>query len=331
MKIGLVLGCVSVFAAVMLVTPAVSAGDPRADAEKLIALCHQYCSSFDLIHGNSMFYGGSPDDARTALTTLQEVERGALPEVQPILAVFADNYGTTAMEVSNHFHKLGIQLDSNIGNRFDELYRGVTNVDSSRKASAEAIVLRVQSDIGGIERYKPDIRLRKMQKAKEYLVVAQQFDPTNADVNAMLAPIDADIQDLAEVAQQAIDNAAWAGNVGTFGGPGSTSDLAAAALDFFRSHPNWKGKPEQHVEVLKVAVRGDWGVAETDIFGRPISWRLPIHLAITNAELKAKGLVRVYELSAVTRQGNPSATPKAPPFGAYWVGDSWLMRSKKLW
>jgi hypothetical protein len=45
---------------------------------------------------------------------------------------------------------------------------------------------------------------------------------------------------------------------------------------------------------------------------------------------QARGLARVYELSAVTTQGNPGATPKKPPFGAYWVGDSWTMRLKNL-
>lgn len=306
------------------------AQNPKADAEKLIALCEQHCEAFDLIHGNSMFYGGGVEAARQALTTIQEVERDVLPEVQPLLAVFADRYGTTAMEVSNWFHKAGIDLDTNIGNRFDELYRGVENVDSSRKASAEAIVLRVQSDMMGMDRYAPDIRLKKMRQAKDYLVVAQQFDPANADANAMLATIDADIHDLAEATEKAIDDASWAGHVGSFAGPGSTSGLASAALDFFRGHPNWTGDASKQVEVLAVAVRGDWGVAETDIFGRPISWRLPIHLAVTNAGLKSKGLARVYELSAVTRRGNPGATPKEPPFGAYWVGDSWMMRLKNV-
>ena len=31
-------------------------------------------------------------------------------------------------------------------------------------------------------------------------------------------------------------------------------ELAAAALGFFRSHPNWTGKPDKKVEVLDVAV-----------------------------------------------------------------------------
>lgn len=314
----------------LVVAAPAAAGDPRADGEKLIALCEQHCRAFDLIHGNSMFYGGSVDEARQALATIQEVETNVLPEVQPILAVFADNYGTTAMEVSNYFHKAGVKLDDNVGNRFDELYRGAENVEKSRVASAEGIVTRVNNDTGNMSRYSPEIKVKKMKQAKEYLLVAQQLDPANTDVNAMLATVDAEVQDLEQTVTAAIDGATWAGNVSSFAGPGSTSELASAALEFFRSHPNWTGKPEKKVEVLAVAVRGDWEVAETDIFVRPISWRLPIQLAITDAELKPQGLARVYELSAVTRQGNPGATPKAPPFGSYWVGSSWKMRLAKV-
>ncbi len=45
-----------------------------------------------------------------------------------------------------------------------------------------------------------------MKQAKEYLVVAQQLDPANADVNAMLATVDAEVQDLEQAATAAIDD-----------------------------------------------------------------------------------------------------------------------------
>jgi len=307
-----------------------SALEPRADGERLIALCEEHCEAFDLIHGNSMYYGGGADQAREVLKTLQEVEQNVLPEVQPVLVRFVESYGTTAMEVSNYFHRAGIELDGNVGNRFDDLYRGVTNVEKSRRASAEGIARRADMDLGGMDRYGPDIRLRKMREAKELLLIGQQMDPANADINAMLATIDADISDAAEAMEKEIDDATWAGNIASFNGPGTTVALAKSAVEFFRSHPNWTGDSSKGVEILDVAVRGEWAVAETDVFGRPISWRLPIHLAITDAELRSAGLARVYELSVVTRQGNPGATAKAPPFGGYWVGNSWKMRLGKL-
>jgi len=317
-------------AALALLCSAAQAQSPKADAEKLMALCEQHCDAFDLIHGNSMYYGGGVDDAQRALDTIAEVEKKVLPEVQPILAVFVENYGTSAMEVSNYFHKAGVELDGNVGNRFDDLHRGVTNVDKSRRASAESILIRVKNDTGYLDRLSPQLKVKKVTQAKQHLLIGHQLDAANAGINDMLATIDAQIQGLTEAVESEIDAAKWAGNVGSFAGPGSPAKLAAAAKDFFSSHPNWTGKAEKKVEVLKVAVRGEWQVAETDIFGRVISWRLPIHLAITDSELKPQKLVRIYELSAVTRNGAPGNNDKKPPFDAYWVGNSWMMRLAKL-
>ena len=48
--------------------------------------------------------------------------------------------------------------------------------------------------------------------------------------------------------------------------------------------------------------------------------------APADALKEANTLLRVYELSVLTPQGGPDRTEKAPPFGDYWVGESWNMR-----
>lgn len=320
----------AIAAVVVAVSIPVSAQTPEADGKRLIALCKLHCGSFDLIHGNSMYYGGPVDEARQALTALEAVEREILPEVQPVLAHFADTYGTTAMEVNNSFHVLGVRLDDNVGNRFDELYRGVANVRSSRKASAEQVLQRARMDTANMALYSPEIRVRKMKQARELLLVGHQLDPTNAGINEMLATVDADIEHQAAEAEAAIDGARWAGDATSFAGPGRPRDLATAALGYFRAHPNWGASPTNKVEILEVAIRGDWQVAETDLLGRVVSWRLPIQLAVSDPDLEKRKVVRVYELSAVTRVGDPGEVEQAPPFDAYWVGRSWLMRADKL-
>lgn len=309
--------------------PSAAAQTPRADGEAVLALCRQHCRSFDLVHGNSMYYGGSVEEARQALATLEQLEREVLPEVQPVLAHIVETYGSTAMEVNNAFHRLGVSFDDNVGNRFDELYRGVANVRSSRAASAEQILQRARMDTGNMGFYSPEIKVRKMRQAKELLVVARQLDPANDGVNRMLASIDGDIETLESAAEAEIDAARWAGDIASFSGPGSPDGLAATALAFFRGHANWGGSSDRRVDVLRVAVRGDWSAAETDLFGRIVSWRLPVHVAVRTPELAERSLVRVYELSAVTRRGGPGTAP-SPPFDRYWVGRSWLMRAGRL-
>ena len=113
------------------------------------------------------------------------------------------------------------------------------------------------------------------------------MDTANADINAMLATIDADISDMAEAVDKAIDDAAWAGHVGSFAGPGSTGSLAEAALGFFRSHPNWTGDASKGVKILKVAVRGEWGVAETDSLSE--AYKLAEELCTRRTQRHAEG------------------------------------------
>ncbi len=130
--------------------------------------------------------------------------------------------------------------------------------------------------------------------------------------------------------QKDIDAREWAGHVPDFAGPGDAKDLAAKALEYFRNDRNWGRKPDRKVEVLAVCVRGPWQVAERDMFGRVISWRLPIHVAATDEKLRPRNIARVYGLSILAMRGAADAAPKAPPFDGYWVGDNWMMRLDKF-
>ena len=76
------------------------------------------------------------------------------------------------------------------------------------------------------------------------------------------------------------------------------------------------------MEVLAVAVRGAWQPAAADELGRVVSWRLPVHVAVTDQFLEAAGQARLYDLSAVTSPGGD----QAPPFAAYWFERSRPLR-----
>lgn len=304
-------------------------GDPRGDGEELIALCRRYCRSLDQIHGRSMYFGGSIEEARQTLATLEQVERDVLPAVQSVLARFAGDYGTTGTEVSDAFSRAGVQLDDNVGHRFDELCRGVARIHASRAASAEQVLQRVRMDIGNMGYFAPDVRVRKLRDARELLLVGQQLDAANNGINRMLVTIDSEIEALAATPEVAIDAARWGGEVAAFAGPGTVRELAAAALEFLRDHPDWGGDHSRRIEVLRCAVRGEWGAAAADVFGRTVAWRLPVAVAVRDPGLAGRALVRVHELAVVTRHGAAGAPP-TPPFEGYQVSRSWLLRAAAL-
>ena len=77
--------------------------DPRKDAENLNLLHEKYRNSFEEIHGNNLFYGNTDAEAEEVFKKLESLENEVVPEIQPIVAIFAENYGTTPLDVNNAF------------------------------------------------------------------------------------------------------------------------------------------------------------------------------------------------------------------------------------
>ena len=302
----------------------------QADAEKLLETYKKHGNKFDLIHGNSIFYGMKAEEAEAALKTLEDVEKEAIPEVQPILALFAEKYGVKPMDINNKLRGLGVETDQNVGNRFERLYEGANNIIKSRKATAEDIARKSKNMLSYLDSMTEQIRVKRMQDTKALLTAGQKFDPNNKEINQMLANMDQQIAELAEQIEKDIDARTWKSSVNDFPGPGKTDELTKAALDFFKNDDRWGKNKKKKVDILAVSVQGPWKVAERNIFGQVIQWRLPIHLAITNESLKAKNIAQIYELSMVTLEGAPNQTPKQPPFEGYWVGENWMMRLNKM-
>jgi len=304
--------------------------EAQADGEQLLTLYEQHSSKFEGIYGATLVYGSDVEEVKAQLAKIESLEKEVLPVLQPVLAKTAEKYGTTSMDINNTLHELGMPSSEQFGTEFERLYESVGNVVKSRKATAESIASEGKKWISDFDFLVSDIRVKKLQEVKTLLQAGQKFDPNNQDINRMLAMIDDKIAEVAENIEKDIDAKTWSGHIDNFAGPGEPKALAQAALEYFRNHSGWGNNPDKHVEVLAVAVRGQWDVAETNIFGQVIQWRLPIHLAITDEKLKPKNVARVYELSVLTVQGVPDEVKKAPPFNGYWVGNSWMMRLNKL-
>lgn len=307
--------------------PEAPASADRDTVEKLYA---SFRVPLDAIHGKNLVYGLSVEDAQKGLDMILTIERDVLPTLQPALAALSSKYGTESTAIDDKLQAMGVPPGDRFSNELDELIRGVQHVGSSRTASADYLAQNVLAMCDTVDRLVPDVRVKRLQEQKARLLIAQQFDPGNSTVNEQLAAIDGRIEATVAKVDADIDAAVWAGHVDGFPGPGKVEELAAAAKDFFTVDSRWGGNDKQPVEVLAVAVRGPWRVAQRDVFGRVTSWRLPIHLAITRPDLRARGIARVYELSAVAMEGSPDKALQAPPFDGYWVGNSWMMRLSGL-
>jgi hypothetical protein len=308
----------------------VTKDEAEIDATQIMELYDKYINKFNGIYGNTVIYSPSIEEAENGLKNIEEAEKEALPAIQPMLAIFAEKYGTTGMEISDKLFKLGLKDLQDAGSRYDSLYKAVENVIKSRKATAEFLAQQVNETITGINFFVPEIRVKKLEEAKELLIIANKFDSNNNDINKMLANIDQQITNMADKIEKDIDKKVWEGHIKDFAGPGKIDELTKTAIEYFKNDKEWGKNEKTKTEILAVAIRGQWKIAETNIFGQVIQWRLPIHLAITTDKLREKNIAKVYELSPVTKIGSPGKTPKEPPFEGFWVGNSWMMRIDKL-
>lgn len=264
-------------------------------------------------------YSSGLEPAQEALATYQAVE-AALPEVRPIVRTFAENYGTTSRDIEQSFEELGMDVHWSVASRFKDLYQALENYDKDRMASADMMAKNAKDVLRLADDFSPKVRMQRLGEQQEILDIAREIAPNHAEINQLRVEVAERFAAEAEDIQEEIDAATWKGHAA-----GAPTGLADDALAYLRADRDWGGREGE--EVLAVAVRGDWQVAERDILGRVIRWRLPVHVATTNAEKRSTyDAASVYEVSLVAEEGAPGAAPKQPPFDGFWVGDNWMIR-----
>ena len=310
--------------------PGPGGSDVDADRELVETLYKKYYDELSMIHGRSLVYGSQPSNVEAAVEQLAKADAEMLPELQAALGPLADRYGTGSTEIDHALGKVGVPPNQRFSTKLGTLIEGMGNVDKSRTASAEQVARDAKNGMSGLDSIATEYRTRAMEKIKACLLGGQKIDPNNADINAMLAQIDEKLADTAEQLEAEIDAKTWPGHVDDFPGPGDVESLAAAAVEWFKKDDRWGANPNRKIEILAVAVRGPWQVADRDIFGRLIRWRLPILIAISDEKMGPKDIARVYELSILALEGPAEKAPQKPPYDGYWVGESWMMRKSKL-
>ncbi len=301
----------------------------KQDADLIVALHEKYFKNFEKIHGGTLVYNEKLTEAKLALALVDTAEK-TLPLFASDLGRLAENYGRNTMDIYNTFHEGGHTLGNSEERKMTQLLEAVTKLKKSRQISAATLADNAHALLSAFNNQLNDARLKRMADAKKLLLAGQQFDPENAQIKQMLGDIDDQMTQVADKMTAQIDAATWAGNISSFSGPGNTTDLATEARKYFTKDRDWGAKKDRQIEILDVCVRGPWKVAETDVFGRVISWRLPIHVAVTDGKLKPRNIARVYDLSILAMEGPAEQAPKNPPYAGYWVGNSWMMRLDKF-
>ena len=197
--------------------------------KQLLDLHAAYNDRFQGVYGSTMVHGSLLEEqlqqGRDGAGLLAELEREVVPAIQPVLLQIAEKYGDNPMDIDNALYDLGLKNDHFFGSRFRDLYAGLNNIQKTRAATAQDMATRAGDTMGGISGYAEEIRLQKLDEAKEMLLIGQAFDPADQDVNRLLTELDGLQAAMSARIEADIDARSWAGDIGDFAGPGKVAEL----------------------------------------------------------------------------------------------------------
>jgi len=315
--------------------PAANGDKDRAlkDWEAIVALYRDFKPRLEEViptYVKNVIY--SDDNVDDVLAKIAALRKEA-PAVKAQLVAFGQRYGTEREVIDAKIYALtpkDFSLSSSDprnerpsespGRAFEVLSSGLVNLEDAPKLEARHILTQVLQSLDSIESFVMDTeRDKRYAQAEARVALALRFDPDDADAKEWAQKLKVmRVKSKVEI-EKALDAARFPGQVASFGGPGTVSGLAAAALKFFKE----QGGNETTVAV---SIAGEWMVAKRNIFSEPIQWGLPIWAVSYHNE--TPDVARVFKMTIVTGEGLGIA--KAPPFTAVWVGDSYRMRTKNI-
>ena len=312
---------------------ATSAGaDATADAEQILALRSEHADAMDVIHGRSVVYSDSADGVSEALAVIEKAEQAG-DAMRPFLLEFRQRYGADENEIQRALDAEGADAassNSRVAYNAGELFGFLEELGRTRTISAQTVAEHVAGRLADIDDYSAKVQQQRLAEADEMVRLGQAIDPNNPRLNRLRGEV-AQLSQAKQAEQMArVESAEWPDHVSNFEGPGRVDDLAGSVRDYLADDRDWGNSEKRPQDVLAVTVTGPWQVAAQDLFGRPIQWRLPVMVAITDAELEPGGIAQAFEVSMVAKQGAPNQAPKSPPWDGFWVGDNYFLKIDAL-
>ncbi len=272
-----------------------------------------------------------------ALTAIESYQQNEQASVESQLVAFEKKYGGSVNAVRQRYEAIfpfatsGYRLPEELKEEYERVASGqvtperllretraeLKGLEDTRINTAESLVGQVRQSLGVLDSFTPEQQVKSLVEMSEDLDFALRFNKDNAEARAMVEQVEAKIKASESAMQQVYAARRFPETLASFSGPGTTDELAAAALQWFENHSEW-GKASPPERPILVTVTGDWIVARVNILGEPVQWGLPIHLAIVRDA--DPDMAVAFSLTLVTEQAHGVA--KAPPFKAVWVGSS---------
>ncbi|HNV70066.1 MAG TPA: hypothetical protein PKO06_10230, partial [Candidatus Ozemobacteraceae bacterium] len=257
---------------------------------------------------------------------IEAFEKNDLPGLQKTIDDFKAKYGATSEEIEKKLNEIkGGRHDYNSpGYQFDELQKKIARVKEVRVNMGGQLLESAESEYANSSSFAENIRVKRLEVAKNKLTLAVRLDAGNEKAKQLLAGADAQIASLSAAIEKDIDNREFQGHASSFDGPGNADELAAIAAKYLIKE-GWTTNPPR--DLLAVRVAGSWRDGDKNLLGEYINYQLGFEAAFhlkTDKEA-GKDLARVYYISLYTE-----SRKKEPPFSKSGVGDNYFVRASKV-
>lgn len=280
---------------------------------------------FDKATGAAIYYNDLAP-VKDLLAVIEDFEAHDKAAAQQLLDEFRAKYGATEDDIRQRTDDLQAVY------AVRTLAEGIANVAKTRTAMAEDLATKIMQRVEGLGSSHDFARLARHAELRAWLAIAQAYDKEAPQVKELSERLETLLAEDAKKLEQKIGEQKWPCHAEN--APENVKELAAAALAWFKSSPDWgarKADPAQGREpyrIVAVAVRGPWTVQARNLLGQTTMYGLPVLLAVQVPSEEKAGVVRVFSLTLRTRE--ELGVKMAPPFDHVTVGDSCYMKASAI-
>ena len=162
------------------------------------------------------------------LVVIEDFDKNDRVGAEKILAVFSEKYGATREEVTKKTD------DSSAGWNFENLKKGIENVDKTKTAMAEDLADKAQQKIGSLNSMHDFYRIKQHGIIEEWVATAEKFDPDNEKVKQIKEDLKSKLAADLEKFIKKIENRKWAEHAAN--APKNAKKLAKTAIEWFKNN-----------------------------------------------------------------------------------------------
>jgi hypothetical protein len=267
----------------MLLAAAVAQTEPSqkekaADWKKLAKISFKYAWDFQS-------QGKFTSDGEKYVVAWDEWKQ----EFVPFFEEFKKKYGSTLAEVEPNFQ--GMKRPMGCNQNIDVAFNNASRID----IAAHERQLAEWAEKFAVEQYNYwenqketgstniEVMMRRADRALRFLKLAKKLNPKGAYDDQIKTAQEAVAETLVRYKAH-LKELKWPGPNASFSGPGKPDELAQAALEFLRKHPDWTAPEfdDKHTPVLAAVAGSGWEVSKkTVLTEEPLQYSLKILVAFT--------------------------------------------------